>query len=63
MNLEEQRSLDKRDHLLFTGDHIMLMLVELDRNSTAGCLFRPVCCGNRASYQNRLEEEARSCTV
>lgn len=55
MNLEEQRSLYKRDHLEFTGDHIMLMLLELDRNSKAGYLFRPVCCGNRASHQNRLK--------
>lgn len=42
--LEFQSSLDKRDHLEFSGDHIMLMLLELDRNSKAEYLSRPVCC-------------------
>lgn len=56
MNLEEQRN-----HLEFTGDPIMLTLLKLNRNSEAGDLFRPACCGNRASHQNRLKEQAKSC--
>lgn len=39
----------------------MLIPLELNGNSEAGYLFRPACCRNRASHQNRLKEQAKSC--